>query len=280
VDAPLAGIRVVNIGVNVPAGVATARLVELGASATKVEPPAGDPLQAAAPDLYEHLAAGQEIVRLNLKDDAERAGFAELLDASDVLLTSSRPLALVKLGLDAAALEVSHPRLVAVAIVGYGEPEEGRAGHDLTYLAGYGLVSPPDLPRTLVADLGGAERAVTAACVLLLARERGIQSRHAEVRLADAAEAFALPWTYGLTVPGGILGGGFPFYGLYEADGGWIALAALEPHFQNRLVQVLGVEPTRESLAAAFGERTPEEWERWGKARDVPIAAVAATIHA
>jgi alpha-methylacyl-CoA racemase len=278
VDASLAGIRVVNIGVNVPAGVATARLVELGASATKIEPLSGDPLQAAAPELYERLTAGQEIVRLDLKDEAGRAKLAEMLEASDVLLTSSRPLALVKLGLDTAALEVYHPRLVAVAIVGYGEPEEGRAGHDLTYLAGYGLLSPPDLPRTLVADLGGAERAVTAACALLLARERGVEPRYAQVRLVDAAEAFALPWTHGLTVPGGILGGGFPFYGLYEADGGWIAVAALEPHFQNRLVQVLGVEPTHEALAAAFAGRTPEEWERWGKDRDVPIAAVAATL--
>jgi alpha-methylacyl-CoA racemase len=280
VDAPLAGIRVVNIGVNVPAGVATARLVELGATATKVEPPGGDPLQGAAGDLYDRLTAGQEIVRLNLKDDVGRAALAELLEAADVLLTSSRPLALARLGLDAAALQAHHPRLVAVAIVGYGKPEENRAGHDLTYLAGYGLVSPPDLPRTLVADLGGAERAVTASCALLLARERGVEPRYAEVRLADAAEAFALPWTYGLTVPGGILGGGFPFYGLYEADGGWIAIAALEPRFQERLVQELGVEPTREALAAAFAERTPDEWERWGEEQDVPIAAVAATIHA
>ena len=279
-DLPLAGIRVVNIGVNIPAGVAAARLTELGAEVTKVEPPHGDPLQPAAPDLYERLTAGDEIVRLDLKDESDFAELRELLEASDVLLSSSRPLALVKLGLDAAALEVYWPRLVGVAIVGYGEPEEGRAGHDLTYLAGYGLVSPPDLPRTLVADLGGAERAVTAACALLLARERGIEPRYAEVRLADAAEAFAVPWTYGLTVPGGILGGGFPFYGLYEADGGWIALAALEPHFRNRLVEVLGVEPTRESLAAAFAERTPEEWERWAKGHDVPLAAVAATIHA
>jgi alpha-methylacyl-CoA racemase len=280
VDAPLAGIRVVNIGVNIPAGVATARLMELGASATKVEPLGGDPLQAAAPDLYEHLTAGQEITRLDLKDEGDRATLGEILEAADVLLTSSRPIALTKLGLDRRDLEARHPRLVAVAIVGCPGPAQGRAGHDLTYLAGYGLVSPPDLPRTLVADLGGAERAVTAACALLLARERGVGPRYAEVALADAAEAFALPWTYGLTVPGGILGGGFPLYGLYEANGGWIAVAALEPHFQNRLVASLGVEPTREALAAAFAERTPEEWEDWAQALDIPLAAVAATIHA
>ena len=89
-----------------------------------------------------------------------------------------------------------------------------------------------------------------------------------------------LPWTYGLTVPGGVLGGGLPFYGLYEAEGGWIAVAALEPHFRRRLVAGLGVEPTHEAFRAAFAERTPAEWERWAVENDLPIAAVAATIRA
>jgi crotonobetainyl-CoA:carnitine CoA-transferase CaiB-like acyl-CoA transferase len=278
VDAPLAGIRVVNVAVNVPAGVAAARLVELGGSVTKVEPLAGDPLQTAAPDLYERLTAGHEIMRMDLKDEADRSRLTQMLDGADVLLTSSRPLALARLGLDRAALEDHHPRLVTVAIVGHGAPDQERAGHDLTYLAGHGLVSPPGLPQTLVADLGGAERAVTAACAMLFARERGGELRYAEVALADAAETFALPWAHGLTVPGGILGGGFPFYGLYEADGGWIAVAALEPHFQTRLVAELGVEPTHDAFAVAFAERTPGEWEFWAQEHDLPIAAVAATI--
>jgi alpha-methylacyl-CoA racemase len=272
----LAGIRVVNVAVNVPAGVAAARLAELGAEVTKVEPLDGDPLQAAAPDLYDRLTAGNEIVRLDLKDDGDRGRLGELLEAADVLLTSSRPSSLARLGLAWADVEARHPRLVQVAIVGHPAPDQDRAGHDLTYLAGYGLVSPPALPQTLVADLGGAERAVSAACALLLARERGIEPRYAEVALADAAETFALPWTYGLTVPGGILGGGLPFYGLYAADGGWIAVAALEEHFRRRLVAGLGVEPTREAFAAAFAERTPEEWERWAEEHDLPVAAVAA----
>lgn len=275
---PLAGIRVVNVAVNVPAGVAAARLAELGASVTKVEPPDGDPLQAGAQGLYERLTAGHEVVRLDLKHETGRSALGEILETADVLLSSSRPSALARLGLAWTDLESRYPRLVQVAIVGHPAPGQERAGHDLTYLAGYGLVSPPALPQTLVADLGGAERAVTAACALLLARERGGDSRYAEVALADAAETFALPWTHGLTRPGGILGGGLPFYGLYEADGGWIAVAALEPRFRERLVAGLGVEPTHAAFAAAFAGRTPDEWERWGADHDLPIAAVAATI--
>jgi crotonobetainyl-CoA:carnitine CoA-transferase CaiB-like acyl-CoA transferase len=106
---------------------------------------------------------------------------------------------------------------------------------------------------------------------MLLARERGGANRYTEVALADAAETFSLPWIHGLTRPGGVLGGGFPFYGLYQADGGWIALAALEPRFRDRLVAELGAEPT----PGTFAGRTPEDWERWAAERDLPIAAVA-----
>jgi alpha-methylacyl-CoA racemase len=268
-SALLAGVRVVAVAVNLPAPAAAARLAELGASVTKVEPPEGDPLGAAGPALYERLAAGQTIVRLNLKEPAGRDRLDELLADADVLLTSSRPSALARMGLAWAELENRFPRLVQVAIVGHAAPDQERPGHDLTYVAQHGLLSPPVMPRTLVADLGGAERAVTVALALLLARGADGAKRYAEVALADSAEFFALPWTYGLTTPGGPLGGGSPFYGLYEARGGWVGVAALEPRFRARLIAELGTE-----LANAFGARTPADWESWADERDLPIAAV------
>jgi crotonobetainyl-CoA:carnitine CoA-transferase CaiB-like acyl-CoA transferase len=269
------------VAVNVPAGVAAARLRELGAAVTKVEPAEGDPLETASADLYARLTEGHTVLRLNLKAEPDRRRLDELLADTDVLLTSSRPSALARLGLAWAELEARFPRLVQVAIVGHAEPDQERPGHDLTYLAPFGLVSPPALPQTLVADLGGAERAVTAAVAMLLGRERGGGGRYVEVALADAAETFSLPWTFGLTVPDGVLGGGYPFYGLYEAKDGWIAVAALEPRFRDRLVAELGVDqPTHEALRAAFAVRTPAEWEHWAADRDLPIAAVAATIRA
>ena len=270
-DGLLAGIRVVSIAVNLPGPAAAARLVELGASVTKVEPPGGDPLEAASPELYARLAAGQDVRRLDLKDDAGRSRLEELLAGADALLTSSRPSALARLGLGRAELEARHPELVHVAVVGYPAPDEDRPGHDLTYVAEHGLVSPPRLPQALVADLGGAERAATAVVALLLARERGGTQRYAEVALAAAAAFFALPHEQGLTTPGGPLGGGSPFYGLYGADGGWIAVAALEPRFRERLEAELGGAPEQDSFAA----RTPAEWETWAAERDLPIAAVA-----
>jgi alpha-methylacyl-CoA racemase len=131
------------------------------------------------------------------------------------------------------------------------------------------------LPRTLVADIGGAELATTAAVALLLARERGGEAGHAEVALADAASAFAAPLRHGATAAGGSLGAGNPAYGLYATQGGWLAVAALEPHFRLRLAEELGLdELTHEALTDAFRARTAEDWETWAQERDLPLGAV------
>jgi alpha-methylacyl-CoA racemase len=272
---PLDATRVVSLAVNVPGPTTAARLVALGASVTKVEPPAGDPLAAAHPSWYDELRAGQQVVTLDLKQTADRARLEELLEPADLLLTSSRPGALARLGLAWAELHDRFPRLCQVAIVGYPAPDQELPGHDLTYAAEHELVVPPDLPRTLVADLGGAELATTAAVALLLARERGGEAGYAEVALADAASAFAASVRHGATTRGGSLGGGNPAYGLYPAQEGWLAVAALEPHFRQTLAEELGLdELTHEALADAFRARTAEDWETWARERDLPLGAV------
>jgi alpha-methylacyl-CoA racemase len=272
---PLDAVRAVSLAVNVPGPTTAARLAALGATVIKVEPPAGDPLAAAHPAWYDELRAGQQVVTLDLKQTADRVRLDELLGPADLLLTSSRPAALARLGLAWAELHARFHRLCQVAIVGHPAPDQDRPGHDLTYAAAHGLVVPPDLPRTLVADLGGAELAATAAVALLLARERGGEAGYAEIALADAASAFAAPVRHGATTTGGSLGGGSPSYGLYQTGEGWLAVACLEPHFRQRLAEELGLdELTHEALANAFRARTAEEWEAWARERDLPLGAV------
>ena len=75
---PLEDVRAVSLAVNVPGPTTAARLVALGASMTKVEPPAGDPLAAAHPAWYDELKAGQQIVTLDLKQATDRARLDEL----------------------------------------------------------------------------------------------------------------------------------------------------------------------------------------------------------
>jgi crotonobetainyl-CoA:carnitine CoA-transferase CaiB-like acyl-CoA transferase len=274
-DKPLECIRIVTLALNVPGPVAAARLHQLGAAVTKIEPPAGDPLSRYCPIWYGKLAAGQEVIQLDLKNSADRTRFDKIVEEADLLLTSSRPAALARLGLAWPQLHTRYPRLNQVAIVGYPAPKENVAGHDLTYQAALGLLVPPHLPRTLLADLASAERAVSMAMALLFARERVRRSGYAEVSLVEASAPFADPLHHGLTLPGALLGGGLPGYNIYRAQQGWIALAALEPHFWQRLLEILELETgTREELEKRFLLRSADDWEKWGAVHDIPIAAV------
>lgn len=271
---PLRGVRVLTLAVNLPGPVAASRLCAMGAFVVKVEPPGGDPLAWMCPGYYEDLSAGQKVVRLDLKGGQDRASLDDLLGKTDLLLTSSRPAALGRLGLSWPELHARFSSLCQVAIVGHPPPDEDTPGHDLTYQACFGTLSPPEMPPVLVADLAGAERAVSAAISLLFDRERGHGAGYEQVSLSEAARSFSGPLSWGLTAPGGVLGGGFPSYGLYRARDGYVALAALEPHFWERLLQELGVKGDRRDLEQTFETRTAEQWEKWAAERDLPLTAV------
>lgn len=274
----LAGIRIVTIALNLPGPAACARLRDLGASVAKIEPPSGDPFEAFCPAWYRRLHEGVETLRLDLKSETGASAMAKRLDGADVLVTAQRASALDRLGLGPGRLAADHPRLCHVAITGHPPPREEVPGHDLTYLAEHGLVAPPELPRTLFADMAGAERAVSAALALLLARERGGEDRAATVALADAAAALAQPLHEGLTAPGAMLGGGYAGYNLYAARGGWVAVAALEPRFAERLAQRLALRSlTVESLRELFATHDADYWEAWAREHDLPLVAVRAS---
>jgi alpha-methylacyl-CoA racemase len=274
---PLKDMQVVSLALNLPGPLAAARLHDLGATVIKIEPPAGDPLATWCPSWYEALNAKQQVLTLDLKQPASRQQMDKLLSQTDLLLTSMRPSALQRLDMSWEQLHERYPRLCQVAIVGYPPPDLELAGHDLSYQASLGLVEPPNMPRALIADMGGAQEAVNAALALLLARERGMGRGYTQVSLAEAAEWFAQPWLYGTTAPGGAFGGGLARYGLYQTQEGWIALAALEGHFWEQLKAELGFEagePQVEDLQRIFSERRAAEWETWGMERDIPLLAV------
>ena len=271
----LNGVHILNTAINVPGPVAAKALSDMGATVVKIEPPSGDPLAMGAPTWYRELHEGVEVHAVDLKSDGGRVRLHTWLEQADVLITATRPASLHRLGLSWESLHARYPRLCHVAVVGYPAPRHDEAGHDLTYQAEAGLVAAPSMPRTLIADLAGAQRVVTATLVLLLARERGGVSAHQEIALSDAAALFATPLRHGLTADTGWLGGGTPAYGIYAARDGWIGLAALEPHFRAALAKALNVDVNdRRALERVFAERSAHEWQRWGIEHGVPLSAV------
>lgn len=274
---PLTGVTVLSIAINLPGPAAVARLAGQGASVVTVLPPSGDPMEQFAKPYYDELHVGQEVRRVDLKSTAGRAEVDELLSAADVFVTSSRPSALRRLGLDFASMHERHPQVCQVDIVGYPGEQAETAGHDLTYQAGTGLLGEGSMPTTLVVDLAGSERAAAEASAALVARARVGEGVRREVALSDLAHTMSRPLAHGLTAPGALLGGGLPVYGIYATADHPIALAALEPHFTAQLLDALRLVPedlTRERLAQVFAERTAAEWSTWAAEHDIPLTAI------
>ena len=261
----LAGVRIVTLAQNVPGPAAVARLVASGAVAVKVEPPGGDPMRGFSRAWYRRLHRGVTVEQVDLKTPSGLGRLHALLGQSDLLITSQRPSSLARLELTARRLARRHPHLRWLRIVGDVRHPE-RPGHDLTYQAEVGLLGD-QMPRTLLGDLLGAERAVTDALLLLRRPAPCVD----ETGLRDAVEAASVPYALGLTAPTGVLGGALPTYRIYQARDGYVAVAALEPHFGARLYAELDL-PLGADLSDAMRSRTARQWERWAAARDLPMA--------
>ena len=265
---PLAGVRIVSLAQNLPGPLALSRLVAEGATAVKIEPPAGDPMRAFCAPWYREMHRRVMVARVDLKSPEGRGRLEALLAHADLLLTSQRPSALARLGITARALARRHPGLRWLSLVGDTADSE-RPGHDLTYQAQAGLVGR-EMPRTLLADVMGAERAVSAALLLLRRQPPGA----AVVGLQDVVHMAAQPRTFGLTTADGILGGALPAYGIYDTLDGRVAIAALEPHFRTRLYNELKLADGTD-LSGVMRTRSARAWERWAARRDLPIARIA-----
>jgi alpha-methylacyl-CoA racemase len=286
-------IRIVSLALNLPGPAALMRCRRMGAACVKIEPPSGDPMALYNPGAYAEMHDGVRVVQADLKTDAGRKAVHAELAKADILLTSFRPSALEKLGLGWKQLHAQYPVLSQVAIVGAPGERAEEPGHDLTYLADNGLVPGLEVPATLYADMSGslmAAEAVLQAAVRRLEPYGGSGDPHPsgayfEVALSQAAGYLALPRRWGLTQPGGAVGGAHAGYRVYPCQDGRVAIAALEPHFAKALCEAAAAGPgdmksmfapaTHEAVRAFFASRTREELDRLAAERDLPLHTMA-----
>ena len=291
---PLEGTTVVDFSRYLPGPFCTLQLAWLGARVTVVEqPPHGDPLRALPPLgedgvslAYRSLRAHARVEQLDLQDEAGRARALELCREADVVVEGFRPGVAERLGIGHAAVAGVRPDVVYCSLSGWGQdgPWAQAPGHDLTYLAVAGLLDgsgeagrAPHPPPVPLADLAGGSLAATAISACLARRARTGEGARLDVSLAEAAVALqAFTMAGGEERGGGMLTGAAPWYGTYRcADGGFVAIAPLEPQFFVRLCERLGLEELaphqhdaaradelRARLAEAFATRTAAEWER------------------
>lgn len=275
---PLKGIRVLSLALNLPGPAALMRLRLMGARCVKLESPAGDPMHSYSPPAYTALHQGIRIATADLKTDAGQKALHRELAKADVLLTSFRPSAMVKLGLTWKALHKQYPQLSQVAIVGSPGALAEAPGHDLTYLAENGLVAGLNLPATLYADMGGSLMAIEAVLQTALRKHTHKKGVYLEVALSSAAGYLALPRVWGLTTPGAAIGGGHAGYQIYPCKNGRVAVAALEAHFAARLCAAAGLDSvnmhlpsTRIAIAAWLLGKTRAQLDKLALDKDIPM---------
>lgn len=287
---PLKGVRILSLCLNLPGPAALQRLRAMGASCVKFEPPVptgaaacvtGDPMSVYSAAGYAALQTGIRTRVVDLKTEKGQGALHQVLAKTDVLMTSFRPGALLKLGLGWKVLHKQHPHLSWVGIVGAPGALADAPGHDLTYIAEHDLITGLDLPATLYADMGGALMASEAVLqAVLLQRQQGKGSRF-EVALSDAAAHLALPRQWGATLPGTVLGGAHAGYRVYPCKNGRVALAALEPHFAKSLCAVAELAWTGPSMMLegsthqAIGQfvagKTRAALDKLSAAHDIPL---------
>lgn len=288
---PLQGVRILSLALNLPGPAALWRCAGMGAQCRKLEPcsAAGqdghqertvDPMDRYSSRAYEDMHQAIEVRQADLKSGAGQRQLHEMLAQTDVLLTSFRPSALAKLGLDWPRLQALHPHLSLVRIVGSSGPEADVPGHDLTYQAEAGLVQSLQMPPSLFADMAGALMASEAVLQCVVASARKGHGVFHEVGLAQAAHWLALPWQWGLTQPQGDVGGAHAGYRVYPCADGIVAVAALEPHFAQRLCAAVGLDEaqadmhsptTHEVIASFLSTQDCRQLQTLAKQRDIPL---------
>jgi len=287
---PLKGLRVLSLALNLPGPAALMRCQQMGASCVKLEPPApagmrGDAMSMHNPRAYEQMHQGVRVLVADLKTDQGQKVLHRELVKADVLLTSFRPSALLKLGLAWNTLHQRYPALSQVAIVGAAGARAEEPGHDLTYVAQNDLVQGLELPATLFADMAGSLMVSEAVLQAALIGQKSANGHYLEVALTDAAAYLALPRSWGLTQPGAVIGGGHAGYRMYACRDGRVAMAALEPHFAKSLCELAGLKwtsvamvmdpATHQVIAKFLASRTRAELENLAKQNDIPLHTLA-----
>ena len=304
---PLAGVRVLELGGIGPGPFGCMLLADLGADVVRLDR-AGLVGAGFNPEsLMGPLLRGRRSIGVDLKSDGGREVVLALAEHSDVVVDPFRPGVAERLGVGPDDLCGRNERLIYARMTGWGQdgPLAERAGHDLTYAALLGAIHPigtadlpPPPPLNFVADFGGGGTYL-ALGVLAALHERTTSGRGQvlDVAMVDGV-ASQTAMFHGQLAMGGwstrreanLLDGGAPFYRTYgTADGGFFAVAAIEPQFYAELLDRLGLDPAawpqldqarwpaqRQELAALFRTRTRAEWEQAFEGSDACTGPVLA----
>jgi formyl-CoA transferase len=260
----LDGIRVLEVGTLISGPFAGRLLGDMGAEVIKIEPPgAPDPLRTwGQAELDGHHffwtvhARNKKAITLNLREDAGRALFLELVERSDIIVENFRPGTLEKWNLGYEVLRDRNRGIILVRVSGYGQtgPEAHKAGYasvaeaasGLRYMNGFPGGPPPRLALSLGDSLAGMFAAQGALAALYRRTVSG------EGQVVDAAltesclaiqESTIPDYDVGCVVrgPSGTRLEKIAPSNIYRsADGSWVVIAANQDTVFRRLCAAMG----------------------------------------
>lgn len=189
-QAPLSGIRVIEMGQLLAGPFTGTLLAYFGAEVIKIEPPSGDPIrQWRALDedgtsyWWRSLGRNKKCISLNLRDPKGRELAKKLINSSQVLIENFRPGTMEKWGLGPQEFTHSNPALVYARISGYGQtgPYAHKPGYasvtegigGLRYVNGHPGEAPVRTNLSLGDSLAGLHTAFGIVLALLQAQKGG-----------------------------------------------------------------------------------------------------------
>jgi crotonobetainyl-CoA:carnitine CoA-transferase CaiB-like acyl-CoA transferase len=208
---PLAGIKVVEMGVWVAGPSCAGILADWGASVTKIESPEGDPFRglfaSLGPDMpnppFELDNRGKRSICLDLQNDEGLAIALQLIAEADVFVSNMRPRVLEKFGLDYEKCAERDPRIIYAEVSGYGpdHEESNRASYDVgAFWARSGVAASLTLPgqdppqqRGGMGDHMTGSNAAGAISAALFNRERTGEGQRVAVSLMRVG-AYMMGW--------------------------------------------------------------------------------------
>ena len=206
VDGPFTGLLVVDLThvLNGPFG--TTILSDLGARIIKIEPPGhGDDTRTYGPFVkdqslyFSFVNRGKESITLNLKDDADRAIFLNMVREADVVTENFRPGTMKHLGFSYDELAKINPRLIYASSSGFGQtgPLTSSPAYDTIIQAMSGIMSmtgfpdgPPTRVGTSISDLCAGVFMFCGIASALYAREKSGKGAYVDVAMFDSTLAF------------------------------------------------------------------------------------------
>ncbi|ANT54889.1 CaiB/BaiF CoA transferase family protein [Mesorhizobium amorphae] len=272
----LSGVKIIEIAGLGPGPFCGMLLADLGADVISIERPDAD---VGAPRPWAVCSRGKRSIVLDLKKPAAVETVLQLVENADALIEGMRPGVMERLGLGP---EVCHARcssLVYGRMTGWGQngPLVQAAGHDGNYTGISGalwLATPPgqapEGPPTLLGDVAGGALylAVGILAGILRARQDGRGQVVDAAMIDGSAHLLNLAISFIHLDLGGEFARGKPtasgmFWDrAYQcADGEWVVIQPVEPHFYAELIRRLGFDNDQRFVN---GQRTPELWATLG----------------